>query len=61
MSDHPTQPCECGPRGLALLMNSKAFKLGAATVRELDAADMMAQGQYDSADKQLKIATELRK
>lgn len=61
MSDHPTQPCECGPRGLAKLLASPEFKRGAATVRELDAADMMAQGQYDSADKQLKIATELRK
>lgn len=56
-----SKPCECGPIGLARLFASEAFRRGAASVRELDASDMMAQGQYDSADKQLKIATELRK
>lgn len=57
----PTAPCECGPNGLRKLMASEAFRRGAASVRELDAADMLASGQFDRADRQLKIATELRK
>lgn len=57
----PTQPCECGPIGLAWLLNSEAFKRGAASVRELDARELNAAGRFGEADKQLRLATELRK
>lgn len=56
-----TKPCECGPRGLAWLFGSEAFKRGAASVRELDARELNAAGRFGEADKQLRLATELRK
>lgn len=61
LTDRPTEPCKCGPRALDALFKSEAFKRGAASVRELVASDLHAQGRIKEADLELQKATELRK
>jgi hypothetical protein len=43
------------PERVAKLIASEAFKRGAASVRELDAQDMIAQGRFADGDKQLRL------
>lgn len=49
------------PERIAKLLASANFRRGAASVRELDAAELRSQGRFAEADKQLRIATELNK
>lgn len=53
-------PCECGPIGLARLFASEAFRRGAASVREMVAAELHAKGDVRAADLELQQAAKIK-